>query len=88
MNLKDLKKISRAYRVALVRSASRAINVVLQARLVFSFCVGGYTKGKKMSLSHKTTINVLYVCNSDASYVTGPTKIDHVSANYTKLYFR
>ena len=21
-------------------------------------------------------------------YVTGPTKIDHVSANYTELYFR
>ena len=22
------------------------------------------------------------------TYVTGPTKIDHVSANYTELYFR
>ena len=50
MNLKDLKKISRAYRVALVRSASRAINVVLQARLIFSFCVGGYTKRKNESV--------------------------------------
>ena len=23
-----------------------------------------------------------------SSYVTGPVKIDHVSANYTELYFR
>ena len=30
-----------------------------------------------------------YICQkSDVTYVTGPAKINHVSANYTKLYFQ
>ena len=40
--------------------------------------------------SRKVTV-LLFVINDQPTlqvYVTGPTKIDHVSANYTKLYFR
>ena len=29
-----------------------------------------------------------YACMYVRIYVTGPVKIDHVSANYTELYFR
>ena len=32
--------------------------------------------------------NIIYIIMRYNIYVTGPAKINHVSANYTKIYFR
>ena len=49
-------------------------------------CRGYYWAGLMEPLMTSSIYNI--ICNHLLLYVTGPVKIDHVSANYTQLYFR